>query len=76
MSQPDFLYELFEDYMDDPAKCIGCGACMDACKHGARAVSYTHLCRKSLESQTGLVLCQMDILPELLILRKQIRKSY
>lgn len=20
----------------DPAKCIGCGACMDACKHGAR----------------------------------------
>ena len=20
----------------DPARCIGCGACMDACKHGAR----------------------------------------
>ena len=20
----------------DPAKCIACGACMDACKHGAR----------------------------------------
>lgn len=69
--------------MDDPTRGIDVGAkyeiyelIINMAKQGKQSLLYPLRCRKSLESQTGLVLCQMDILPELLILRKQIRKSY